>query len=830
MAPTIRRRRALRWLAALLWLVLALVVAAIVGGWFFLRASLPALDGRVEAAGLRAPVSVSRDANGVPAIRGSDRTDIAWATGYVHAQERFFQMDLLRRAATGELSALIGKALLPVDRERRLHRFGARAGPALAALAEPDRAVIERYAAGVNAGLAALDARPFEYGVLRATPRPWRAEDSLLVAWAMYFDLQEEQMQRVLSRGWLRDHGTTPAQLAFLLPTASAHDAPLDAAAIDESPAPLPAEAPAWFAKAGRPKTAAAAAPVLAERVDALGEAAVGSNSWVLAGSRTKSGAAMVGNDMHLNLRLPHIWYRAAFEIEAAAGQPARRIVGVTLPGVPIVVAGSNGQVAWGMTNSYGAYLDLLELEFDAKDPLRYRLGNGPPAASGGGAGSGASGDGWGLLRTVEEWIAVAGAADDVLRVAETAYGPVWERGGRRYAMHWVAHDPGAVNLALLGLERAGSVAEALAVGQRSGVPAQNMVVGDAAGKIGWTLAGALPARAATWASTFPAPAASAASHTWSALAAPGAHPVLVDPAAGQIATANSRQLAGSGYAAIGDGGADLGARQRQVRDAVTALPAGSDEAAVYQVFLDDRALYLAPWRDRALQVLADPAAASGRRAEFRRLLESTWTGRASVDSVAYRLTRSFLGALYLRLFGGVDEELHAVDKAASFARATPRWPTVIARLLDEKPAAWLPKGSASWQAVQLAAIDDVIAELDKEGTPLEQATWGRRNTTRIAHPMASGLPFGTRWLAAPAEPLPGDRDMPRVAAPAFGQSERFVITPGREAEAVFNMPGGQSGHPLSRWFLAGHADWVAGRPTPLLPGEPVHTLAFVPR
>lgn len=820
MTTTTGRRHGRRWLAALLWLLFAALIAALVGGWFFMRASLPTLDGRLDAAGLRGPVSVTRDANGVPTVRGGDRADVAWATGYVHAQERFFQMDLLRRAGSGELAALLGPALVPVDRERRLHRFGARAGPALAALAEPDRALLERYAAGVNAGLDALRAPPFEYAVLRATPRRWRAEDTLQVAWAMYFDLQEEQLPRVYSRGWLRDQGTTPAQLAFLLPTATAYDAPLDAAAIDEPAAPIPAEAPAWFGKPARQKTAAADG-----RVD-IGDAAVGSNNWALAGARTRSGAAMVGNDMHLNLRLPHIWFRAALEIGAAPGRPARRIVGVTLPGTPIVVAGSNGQVAWGMTNSYGAYVDLLELEFDPRDPLRYRLGAAPGGAA---DGSGATGDGWGLLRTVEERIAVAGGADEVLQVQETAYGPVWERGGRRYALRWVAHDTGAVDIGLLALERASGVAEAIAIGQRSGVPAQNMVVGDAAGRIGWTLAGALPARSATWASTFPAPAASAAAHTWRAIAAPTTHPSIVDPPSGHIATANSRQLAGTGYAAIGDGGADLGARQRQLRDVVGALPPGSDEAALYAVFLDDRALYLAPWRDRALQALAGPAT-TGRRAEFKRLLESTWSGRASVDSVAYRLTRSFVGALYARLFGAVDEDMRGVDKGANVARATPRWPAVIARLLDEKPAGWLPKGSADWQAVQLAAIDDVIAEIDKEGVPLEQATWGRRNTTRIAHPMAAALPFGARWLAAPAEPLPGDSHMPRVAAPSFGQSERFVIAPGRESAAVFNMPGGQSGHPLSPWFLAGHADWVAGRPTPLLPGKPVHTLDFVPR
>src|SRR4029450_5416194 len=159
--------------------------------------------------------------------------------------------------------------------------------------------------------------------------------------------------------------------------------------------------------------------------LEVLSLAEVGSNTGVVAGSRSKSGAAIVANDMHLTLRLPHIWYRAAIEIETP-NAPLRRLVGVTLPGTPAIVAGSNGQVAWGLTNSYGAFLDLLELELDPKDATRYRL---PPPLSG----VIVPGDEWGLIRTVEERIAVAGADDEVPRVQETAFGPVWERGGRRY-------------------------------------------------------------------------------------------------------------------------------------------------------------------------------------------------------------------------------------------------------------------------------------------------------------------------------------------------------------------------------------------------------------
>jgi penicillin amidase len=158
---------------------------------------------------------------------------------------------------------------------------------------------------------------------------------------------------------------------------------------------------------------------------------------------------------------------------------------------------------------------------------------------------------------------------------------------------------------------------------------------------------------------------------------------------------------------------------------------------------------------------------------------------------------------------------------------ATSRWPAVLARLLDERPAAWLPAGYDNWQDLQLAAVDRSIREVTKDGTPLDKATWGQRNTAAIAHPISMALPFLKRWLGAPPDQLPGDANMPRVAGPKFGQSERLTVSPGREEEGLFDMPGGQSGHPLSPWFLRGHEDWVQGRPTPLLPGPTQHTLIF---
>jgi penicillin amidase len=798
-----RQRRWKTWTLRGVAGLVALILLALAAGWLYLRASLAQLDGERRAPGMGAAVTVARDAAGVPDISGASRADVAYATGFVHAQERFFQMDLLRRTAAGELAELFGPRALPLDRARRLHRFRARAQLALARLPASERALLERYVAGVNDGLGALRAKPFEYALTGTEAQPWRAADSLLVIWAMYIDLQGNQEPRELARGWLRAN-SDPAQLAFLLPEASRWDATLDAGAGVTPPgeAPLPARAPAWWGAAPeRPVQLAGAAFV----------DSVGSNNYAVAGSRSASGAAIVADDMHLGLQLPNIWYRLALRFPDPQGGQ-RRLAGVSLPGAPpTIIVGSNGQVAWAFTNSYADLVDLVPLGQDAARPGQVRLPGG-----------------WETPASHVELIAVKGARAERFVVRETSLGPIREAGGRQYAVHWIAHDPAAINLNHLKLETAGSVDEALAIAPIDGIPAQNFVAGDAAGNIGWTIAGLLPQRAApALASSFPL---EDGAPTWSATLAPQRYPRVLNPADGQITTANSRQLMGEGAELIGDGGFDIGARNRQLAEGLRALGPKLDVRQAWVAALDDRAVFIGRWRERALKAL-DPQALAGhpQRAEFRRLLETSWDGRASVDSVGYRLARNTMWALNELLFGRANKAMESLDPKATLASATSRWPDVVARLLDTRPAGWLPPGYQDWRAVELAAVDRVIQDLTKDGQALAQATWGRRNTAAIAHPISMAVPLLSPVLGAPADQLAGDANMPRVAGPKFGQSERLTVSPGREAEGLYNMPGGQSGHPLSPFFLAGHKEWVAAKPVPLLPGAAVYTLRFIP-
>ena len=786
-----------------------LVIAAAAGawGWWQMRGSRPRLDGECALAGLGAPVKLARDALGVPTITGVTRADVARATGFVHAQDRFFQMDVLRRSGAGELAEIFGAAALPLDRAHRLHGFRRTAEKVVAALPADQQAVLEAYTAGVNAGLTALPKIPWEYLVLRTPPQAWRAEDSILVSYAMWFDLQEATGRREQDLGAVQST-LGQAGLNFFAPRGDSWDAALDGSTFAPAPLPPLRLKPPEEEKVGtftprQPSLRPTPEPPLLP----------GSNSFAVDGAHTASGAALLANDMHLGLNVPTIWYRAVFNWQDAAGN-AHRVAGVTLPGTPLMIIGSNGHIAWGFTNAQIDTSDVVVTETESIAQIHYRTAHG-----------------WVEIEDRSDPIKVKGQEPVPFTARWTEWGPILSgpEEGRYLVLRWNAHNAESTNLNLMELETATTAADAVDIAHRTGMPNQNLLVADAGGAIAWTLTGTVPRRIG-YDGRLPVSWAFGDRH-WDGWLKPDEIPVIANPPEGILWTANQRTVGGTALAKIGDGGFAQGARGGQIRDDLRQLVAAGKKATpadLLAIQLDDRAVFLARWQKFLLGVLTDEAVAKkSARGEMRDAVR-LWNGRASADSAAYRLVRSYR----LKLADRVLEPFFAKakDNDEQFSYSQFSYDDALWQLVREKPLRMLNPAHKSWESLLLAAADDVIADADNEGVPPGRFTWGARNTLRMQHPFSRFLPKPLAWLLdMPAEPLAGDDHMPRVQGRAFGASERLVVSPGHEEEAIFHMPGGQSGHPLSPYYRAGHAAWVKGEATPLLPGPPQHTLMLWP-
>ena len=764
------------------------------------RASLPLVDGSSTIAGLESLVRVDRDVLGVPTLVGDSREDVARGLGFVHAQDRFFQMDLQRRQPAGELSELVGPRALAVDEEARVHRL---------------RAVAHR-------------------AMAQTVPEPWLPEDSILTVLAMFKTLQGRQALFEQTMGAMRD-ALPDAMFRFLATVGSEWDTPVIGGATVRPAIPGPDVFDLRRIQAGEtqrhraillnerkteekncllcasvPLCLCASAPLWPVRDPDL-DAIIGSNNWAVDGAHTASGVALVANDMHLAIGVPIIWYRAAMSFPDDAGAP-QKIAGVTLPGLPSMVVGSNGHVAWGFTNTGGDWSDLVRIDPDPRNPGRYLTPDGPKA-----------------FDIFEETIAVKGAAAKTLSVRWTTWGPiVWtDARGRDYAQHWVAHDAGTLASDITKPEEAKSVDDLLAAVAGLGIPNQNVTMGDDTGRIAWIVGGAIPRRVGFDGST---PESWAdGTRRWDGYLAPADFPRIVDPPGGRIWTANAPVVDGAMQAILGEGGYADGIRARLIRDRLLALDKATPNDML-AIQLEDKALFLERWRALVLKTLEQPIVEAGprtsaaARAEFKQLVKTTWSGRASPESVAYRLVRQFRTTFVRDVMTTLTAPAMAIDPTFDYARSL-RGEGPVWQLVTERPAHLLDPKYASWDAWMLAAIDRAIADLTSGGQRLAERTWSEANRARFLHPLASAIPVFGRYMNMPGNPLPGDVYTPRAQAPRTGPSERMAVSPGREHEGILQIPTGQSGHPLSPHYGDQYRAWLNGEPSPFLPGPTVSTL-----
>jgi penicillin amidase len=782
------------------------------GLYISLRLSLPALDGNSATYHVNAPTELSRDGLGHAVINADDIFDAAYALGFAHAQDRFFQMDLQRRAASGSLSQWVGDVALDIDKKARFHQFEKRAKAVFDYLPSKQQELLVRYAHGVNDALSEYTLPPFEYLAAGVDIEQWQPTDSILVIYSMYLDLQGTQVELDLAReALLSTFGndiysfiTQPSNYQAAL---DASEIPLLEAEIPQYPASLRAVINEQDSERDQHSeqgtgentdlnTEQDAAPPSANHIKynntAIARAQyngtelpdIGSNNWAVTGSHTATGAGLLANDMHLGLRVPIIWYRAQLNYQESGSKV--QVTGVSLPGIPGIVVGTNGHIAWGFTNANLDNVDWIELD------------NTTPT------------------NTVTERIPLPdGEHEFTFEVSE--YGPVRELNGKRYALNWVAHHPFAANLGIINFGTIKDVQKAITIGKRIAIPTQNLVIVDETGNAAWLPGGAVLDRKKA---SFTAIKQQDATMPERATKLP----MLLNPEMGRIWTANARVISAEDFKVWGDGGYALGARGQQIRDRLFEKDTFS-ETDFYAIQLDNHARFLIPWQHLLYGLL------NMQDIEFKPDLAylNAWKECACEDSVGYTLVKHFRREVIQTLFGGL---LSNLDQQGVNSRSLLRGiEPATWQLIHSQPDSWLPAGTESFDELLVDAYRRAKHKLLDKYSPveadMEALAWGKVNALSVEHPFASQIPLIGSMLNMQQVEGFGDTYMPAVQAPSFGASERFFVSPGHLEDAILTLPGGQSGHPLSDFFTAGFNDYATHAATPLLPSEPIHSRTF---
>ena len=831
--------KTIKWLGGLCFILL---LSSILVGWWLLTKSLPLIDGEQTLSGLKKAVIIERDDAGIPTIKAHDRQDVALALGFIHSQERFFQMDLLRRNAAGELSELFGKAALQHDKANRIFLFRHKAKNLLTHLPNKSLNILKAYTEGVNQGINALSSPPFEYWLLSHTPKPWTMEDSILCLYSMYLDLQFQDARRERSLATLQKH-LPEDWYEFLKPQEGYWQAPLIPSPQDPLPISLPSTPwPSFLTtrhhttkhhttKQYKSKqhtlklhqfskiydTSHENEPsdprqnVIPDTLSKLLEApALGSNNWAVTGDYSDTGSGLLANDMHLSIRVPNVWFRAQWKIHATdidMQSPDHQAIGVTLPGTPPLIVGSNSKVAWGFTNAM----------YDVSDVIILNLNSSQTAYK--------TQDGWKPLEKHQEKFVLPDQSIVYDEVITTQWGPVISKTQSQWeVLKWVALEPQGANLKLLDLEKAETTAQALEIAPTLGIPLQNFMVADHQGAIGWTLAGPLVSRngfkgdlPADWSKGY---------HAWKFLDKKQ-YPKVFASSQERLWSANSRTAAEDDTGALLDSGLSLGARARQIRDQLFDQNHFTEKDFL-AIQMDNRALLLKPWKQLLLKT------SQSMESPYKELIKDQllqWQETAEKDSVAYRLVRDFRKQILINSIGQIYQYLIDSPDYFKVKGINQRVEYPLWALAHQQPQHLIPPGFKSWDEFFLKMADLVVNHLTLNGEiSITQSTWGQYNTPKIQHPLSKFIPL-LGWLTdMPSEPMGGDLFMPKIQTITAGASQRLVVSPGHEERGIFHMPSGQSGHPLSPYYGKGHQDWVKGRASPLLPGDSRWVLNLRPK
>jgi penicillin G amidase len=754
-----------RRLATIALAFLALLVAAAGSGYLWLRTSLPVTDGTIALSGLQSSVQVTRDRYGVPTIVAASEHDADFALGFVHAQDRLFSMDMMRRYGAGRLSEIFGARTLPIDRTMRVLGLYRAAEAQYAILAPEVRADLDAYAAGVNAYLATrTGALPPEYLLLGARPEPWRAVDSLV--WEKIMDLEltanlrgELMRARLLTR-------LTPDDLAVLYPSYP-KDGPvtLEGARAMLRKLPLDALYGALPADIG-PQAA--------------------SNNWVVDGAHSQSGKPLLANDPHLDFSAPGVWYLARIET------PQGTIAGVTAPGNPFVIIGHNDRIAWGFTTTGGDVEDLFVEKPDPADPGRYLTPDGSLPF---------------IVR--QERIAVRGAPDEVLDVRGTRHGPVisdlagYKVGDDVLALSatWLGADD-ATPQAILDMGHARDGQQFVAALRNWVAPQQNIVYADGDGTIGFIAPARIPIRKSGDA-RLPAPGWTGESD-WIGWVPFDALPHAVNPTSGRFVTANNKIVPDDyPYLITRDWGPPF--RAERIAELLDATPKQTPSSSG-AIQLDDLSLAA----KTLLPMMLDGTARGGTTGPWLDLLRR-WNDRMD----GFRVEP----LIYVAWLRELTRELLSTRLGPMFPAYWSLRPDVIELILTKRQD-WC--GGKCGQ-VLATSLGTALADLGRRyGSDPRGWRWGSAHEAAFTSQVWSNVPVIGRWfdLSVPADGSDGTVNAGGMyigdeAAPFLdrhGPSLRMVVDLAAPAAARFVIAPGQSGNPLSRHWGDLVPAWRTGR------------------
>jgi len=777
-------------------LVLAVGLLGLGYGVTAVRRCWPKTDGQISVEGLEAEVVVVRDNWGVPHIYASNASDLFFAQGYVHAQDRFWQMEFWRRIGAGRLSEILGESALDQDRFIRTVGWHRAAERDVAAMDPASLTALENYAAGVNAYVATQRKHlGLEFKVLGLTGtrfevEPWSPVDSVAWGKVMAWDLSGNRREELLR-----------AQIADQL----------GMGAVDELVPPCSNEYPV-IVPDGPTQATLRAVPDVARQNLALGVGdSLGSNNWVLSGERTASGMPLLANDPHLGIQMPSIWYEIGLHCDPVGPDCPYNVVGASFASTPGVIIGHNDRIAWGVTNLNPDVQDLFIERVNPQNPNQY-LYKGQ----------------WRDMKVVREEIRVAGREDPVvLNVRLTHHGPIindvaggteeaWSFGWDPLALSWTALQPGSLVKSILLLDRASDWNEFRQALSYWDVPSQNFVYADVEGNIGYQAPGRIPIRAAGD-GTRPVPGWTG-DHEWIDTIPFDDLPRVLNPAEGYIVTANNAVVGDDyGYFIARDWAP--GYRAERICELIESADRLSIED-VRSIQADDAPV----WAEEVLPYVLALSPDDARLQEALELLRG-WDGRAARDSAEAALFEAF--------------RIHLIDAVFSdelgddlLKQARPKVMDALPGMLAEGGSIWFDDVTTVQREVRddllLNALEGAVEELSQDlGSNMGGWRWGDLHTASFDNQSLGQCGIGLVESLFNRGPIAVDGSLGTVNQADYSLSEpyaaqtiasyRQIIDLDDLTRSVSMHTTGQSGHPYHRHYDDMIEPWRDVRHHPML-------------